>query len=69
MNRKSVSSSNLTSIGYDAENEILEIEFKHGGIYQYDDVPESEYEALINADSHGKYFSANVRNNYEYHKI
>jgi hypothetical protein len=30
MERESVSSSNLASIGYDAENEILEIEFNHG---------------------------------------
>jgi hypothetical protein len=27
MNRQSVESSNLASVGYDAENEILEIEF------------------------------------------
>ena len=69
MNRQSVESSNLASIGYDAENEILEVEFKHGGIYQYFDVSESVYEELMNADSHGKYFSANIRNDYEYQKM
>ncbi len=69
MKRESVSSSNLASIGYDSENEILEIEFKHGGIYKYCDVPETEYEALMSASSHGKYFSANIRNDYEYQKI
>ena len=50
MNRQSVDSSNLASIGYDEENEILEIEFNHGGIYQYSDVPKDEYESLMNAD-------------------
>jgi len=69
MNRKSVESSNLASIGYDAENEILEVEFNHGGIYQYFDVPENVYEQLMNADSHGVYFSANIRNDYQYQKI
>ena len=69
MNRESVSSSNLASIGYDSENEILEIEFNHGGIYQYYNVPESEYVALMDASSHGKYFSANIRNDYEYQKL
>ncbi|NEW79035.1 MAG: KTSC domain-containing protein [Gelidibacter sp.] len=69
MNRQSVESSNLASIGYDAENEILEVEFNHGGIYQYFDVPENVYEELMNAESHGKYFSANIRNDYEYQKI
>lgn len=33
MERENVSSSNLASVGYDEENEILEIEFNHGGIY------------------------------------
>jgi hypothetical protein len=69
MKRQSVESSNLASVGYDAENEILEVEFKHGGVYQYFDVPNDEYEALMNADSHGKYFVANIRNDYEYNKI
>lgn len=44
MKRQSVESSNLASIGYDAENEILEVEFKHGGVYQYFDVPENVYD-------------------------
>lgn len=69
MNRKSVESSNLASIGYDAENEILEVEFKHGGVYQYFDVPLHVYEELMDADSHGVYFSANIRNDYEFRKL
>jgi hypothetical protein len=69
MERENVSSSNLASVGYDEENEILEIEFNHGGIYQYFNVPINEYEALMSADSHGKYFAANIRNYYEYQKL
>lgn len=69
MERQNVESSNLASIGYDAKNEILEVEFKHGGIYQYFDVPENVYEELMNADSHGVYFSTNIRNDFEYQKI
>ena len=65
MKRQSVESSNLASVGYDAENEILEVEFKHGGVYQYFDVPQNVYEELMNASSHGVYFSANIRNDYE----
>lgn len=64
MTRKSVESSNIASIGYDAENEILEIEFNHGGVYQYFDVPENVYKELMNADSHGKYFNAYIKDNY-----
>lgn len=69
MKRQSVESSNLASVGYDAENEILEVQFKHGGVYQYFDVPENVYEELMNADSHGVYFSDNIRNDYEYQKM
>ena len=69
MKRQTVESSNLASIGYDSENEILEIEFNHGGIYQYFDVPHDVYEELMNAESHGKYFSANIRNDYEYQRL
>lgn len=70
MKRQSVSSSNLASIGYDAENEILEVEFNHGGIYQYFDVPESVYIELMNASSHGQYFDRNVKKaGYDYKKL
>lgn len=69
MKRKKVDSSNLASVGYDEENQILEIEFNHGGVYQYFDVPKEEYEALLNADSLGSYFYHNIRNDYEFVKI
>lgn len=69
MNRQPIESSNLASIGYDAKNEILEVEFKHGVVYQYFDVPEHVYEELINADSHGVYFSRNIKYDYEYQKL
>ena len=57
MERQYVSSSNIGSIGYDPENMILEIEFLNGSVYQYYDVPQSIYEGLMAADSHGKYLS------------
>jgi len=70
MERTNVDSSNLKSVGYDEENEILEIEFLHGGIYQYYDVPKSVYDGLMNADSHGKYFDQYVKKaGYRYRKI
>jgi len=69
MNRESVSSSNLASVGYDEENQILEIEFNHGGVYQYFEVPVEVYEKLMNASSHGSYFYHNIRGVYEYSRI
>jgi len=70
MNRTPVSSSSLTSVGYDIENMILEIEFHSGGIYQYFNVPESKYDGLMSADSHGKYFDAHIKKGgYRFEKI
>lgn len=70
MKRQSVKSSNLASIGYDAASEILEVEFNHGGVYQYSDVPENIYEELMNASSHGQYFDENIKKGgYEFQKM
>lgn len=70
MERQSVESSNLASIGYDAENEILEVEFNHGGVYKYFEVPENVYEELMNASSHGQYFDRNIKKaGYEFQKM
>ena len=64
MNRIPVESSNLKSVGY--EDNVLEIEFLDGGVYQYFDVPAALYEGLIQADSAGKYFWANIRGAFRY---
>lgn len=61
MNRQSVNSSDLASVGYDAQTQTLEIEFHSGGIYQYLNVPNSIYSALMSASSHGKYLDVNVK--------
>jgi hypothetical protein len=70
MERQSVSSSNLASVGYDTQRHVLEVEFLNGSIYQYSGVPESEYRGLMSASSHGSYFNANIKNGgYSYHKV
>jgi hypothetical protein len=62
MQRTSVTSSSLISVGYDPQSEVLEIEFHSGGIYQYSGVPQSVYDGMMIADSKGKYFHRNVKN-------
>ena len=69
MNRQSVSSSNIRSIGYDSKSQTLEIEFHSGGIYQYLNVPESIYNALMSASSHGSYFHHYIKDQYRWTKI
>lgn len=65
MNRIPVNSSNLASVGYDASSKTLEIEFKNRRVYQYFQVPAMEHLSLINADSVGKYFNAEIKGTYD----
>lgn len=69
MQRDPVSSTTLKSVGYDDDLQILELEFVHGGVYQYLDVPTEEYAELMNADSLGSHFSHNIRGVYEYKEV
>jgi hypothetical protein len=64
-----VSSSNLASVGYDSETQTLRVEFNSGGIYEYYNVPEAEYQGLMNASSKGSYLHQNIRDRYRFTKI
>lgn len=64
MERESVVSSNISSVGYDAGIETLEVEFKSGLVYQYLNVPDFMHQRLITAESVGKFFNAEIRNAY-----
>lgn len=61
MEREYVESSMITSIGYDEESSILEVEFKGGVVWQYPDFPEYMWYEFQSAESKGKYFHANIR--------
>ena len=69
MTRQPVESSNLKSIGYDEFLLVLEIEFKSGAVYRYYGVPSEVHDELINAESVGKYFNANVKSKYNFLKV
>ena len=69
MNRTSVSSSNIASVGYDPQRHVLEVEFLGGAVYQYYGVPEQVYRGLMSARSHGTYFSAYIRTSYQYSQV
>ena len=61
MNRESVSSSNIASIGYDSNQRVLEVEFLNRSVYQYFGVPENLYDGLMRAASHGSYFDSYIK--------
>ena len=69
MDRTDVVSSNLKSVGYDESSEVLEVEFRHGGVYQYSGVPPEVHRALMDADSHGRYLAAEIKGKYRYERV
>lgn len=60
-NRQKVDSSQIESIGYTAETQKLEVEFKTGSIYEYSNVEAETHEAMIKADSVGKFFGQTIK--------
>lgn len=70
MNRIPVASTNIRSIGYDAQSAILEVEFTSGDIYQYFNVPEHLYQQFLHASSHGGFLNDNIiKYHYRYRKV
>ena len=61
LERQSVKSFTLRSVGYDDSTKILEIEFHTGVVYQYSGVPPKVYADLMRSGEIGKYFSEKVR--------
>jgi hypothetical protein len=58
MQREPIDSSVIVSMGYAAEQRVLELEFRETGeIYDYFDVPAEEYAAFRDADSKGIYLN------------
>jgi len=69
LQRTRVSSSNILAVGYDPAEKILEIEFHSGSVYQYFEVPASQYQGLLGARSKGRYFSRYIKNRYRFQRI
>ena len=67
---KSVDSTSLAKVGYDADYSVLKVQFKNSGEYYiYYDVPQSTYTELLRAESIGSYFYYNIRTSFEYEKV
>jgi hypothetical protein len=61
MDRQSVTSSNLRSVGYDVDSQTLELEFDNGSIYQYYGVPEKVHRGSMQAPSKGSHLHQHIR--------
>ena len=64
MHRNPVSSSAISSVGYDERSSVLEVEFRSGVVYDYFKVPPRIYQDLLKAPSKGSFLSRRVRDRY-----
>jgi hypothetical protein len=54
----------IRSIGHDAENSILEIEFNSGAVWNYYDFSQAAWNDFESCESYGKYFHTNIKKQY-----
>ena len=64
-----VASTMASAIGYDSENEVLQIEFNSGAVYQYSDIDEDTFEDLYSSDAVGRYYNQYIKGKYQSERI
>lgn len=64
-----VTSSNISSIGYNSSSKRLVFLFNDGSKYEYYNVPEKVYQELMASESKSGYAHKNIYEGYEYSKI
>jgi hypothetical protein len=64
MERFPVSSSAISELRYDADTQALEVQYSHGGVYQYQGVPQDVFDQLMNAPSKGVFVNKQIKNFY-----
>ena len=67
--RVPVESALLRNVGFDAKKNVLEVQFTHGGIYRYFEVPAETHAALMKSDSKGKFFQATIRKKFRFERV
>ncbi|MBD2614840.1 KTSC domain-containing protein [Nostoc punctiforme FACHB-252] len=64
-----VSSSMAAAVGYDRDEQILQVEFQNGAVYQYLGVDEDTWEDLHTSDSIGSFFNQQIRGRYDCDRV
>jgi hypothetical protein len=66
---KEVVSSTISQIQYNEETSEMIIQFKNGGSYSYEGVPQNLFESFHSAESVGSFFHKNIRGEYNSTRI
>ncbi len=60
-----VESSNIRAIGYDKEEKTLFVQFKNYNEFSFEGVPKETHDALMAAESVGKYFHSHIKGKFK----
>jgi hypothetical protein len=66
--RSPVKSSAITSVGYNADKKILEIEYISGEVYDYFNVPQRIFNEFMQAESKGTFANTQIKDRYKFEK-
>lgn len=64
-----VKSSHIAAVGYSDEDKSLYVEFHSGQTYRYKGAKADHLEAMLKAESAGKFFHSQIRPNFEFEKV
>ncbi|MCU0542722.1 MAG: KTSC domain-containing protein [Oscillatoriaceae cyanobacterium Prado104] len=64
-----VNSAMARAIGYNEEEQVLQVEFSNGSVYQYSDVEPEIWESLQDADSTGRFFNSEIKGYYSSRRV
>ena len=67
---RSVESSSIAAVGYDATTRRLYLRFAgSGNAYLYRDVPPAAFDELMRAESKGGFVNASIKGSYDYRRL
>jgi hypothetical protein len=67
--RVPVTSRSLRSVGYDPDQRRLELEFRSGKVYEYDEVPAPVHEWLMRVPNKGGFVTRLITPTYRYREL
>jgi hypothetical protein len=66
MEHEKIDSSMIASVGYQKEEQILEVTFQNQTVYEYYKVPQELYYQFLEASSKGQFMNQHIIGIYEY---
>lgn len=59
----------LSSMAYDSKNRMLYLRFRSGDVYRYFEFPPEQRQQFLAAESRGRHFLNNIRNQFRYQRL